>query len=130
MYDAYWSAKGATPGRSATGAVGAILSSGVQWGAMGAFAGFAIGGGPFGALVGGAIGTVGGLLGGALSYFWDDINKGLFGDSRLISGFDFRRPVVNTRLAATMRQAAMQSILSSGSNYRQYLGKEAAQLHA
>ena len=131
MYDAYWSAKGArgTSGPGIMGQLGGAIFAGAV---VGATAGTFIAG-PFGTAAGAIAGIGIGLAvaAGTLAYHnWDTIKAWLvYDDTRLISQYDFRRPVVNTRLAATMRQAGMQSIMSTAQNYRQYLGKEAAQLH-
>lgn len=136
MYDAYWSARGAQPkdplsNFSVGGMLGSGFTSGLGYGVSGAVLG-GLSGGPVGALVGGIAGFAAGAAFGMGGYLWDTFNVGdwITGNTNRISAYDFKRPIVNTKLAATSRQAAMQSIMSSARNYRQYLGREAAKLHA
>lgn len=88
-----------------------------------------------GTLIGGPLGALAGLgVGLGLGIGWNLGTAGwdyLFGGARdtKFSKLEFRPPVVNTRLAATMRQAAMQQMMASSQSYRQILGREAARLH-
>ena len=119
----------------------ASWGSGAMWGAT-------VGGFALGAKIGGALGTVlgpagtvaGALAGAAIgagiglaavgayntaAYGWQQ----LFGSAVDPRALEFTMPVVNTRLAATMRQSAMQSMMSSSQSYRSILGREASRLH-
>lgn len=116
-----WGGWGAT-----IGGIGLASWAGAKLGGtLGMFAG------PVGALVGAGIGAIGGLAAGAAwnlgAAGWDY----MFGGAKDIDfkKLEFTPPVVNTKMAATMRQSAMQMMMGSSQNYRQILGREASRLH-
>ena len=137
QYQRDWGGYGSTAGSLTLGAVG-------FW--AGAKAGAAIGGligsgvGPIGTGIGLAVGAVAGIAGGALGYGvgsytgrrYAYLKYGMSLADKLKSGAmgqEFATQFVNTRQAATMRQAAMASMMSSSSNYRMVLGREASRFH-
>lgn len=108
------------PGMITGLAGGMILGAALKGGMLGAA------GGPIGFAIGAVAGmAVGGAIwaGGGMSI------EALQGALAKKPGYEFRMPFVNTRVAATMRQAAMQTMMMSANSYRQILGREASRLH-
>jgi len=105
-------------------AVGSLITPGVGT-VVGAIAG---------ALVGGAIAVAGSIIGGYAGEqafkSWTDIRKNVFGSFAGIGNeIPFKTPFVNTRMAGTMRQASMQSMMNSAAQYRSILEREAGYMH-
>lgn len=130
-----WRGMGTTIGGIGGGWGGAVYGA-----KLGAMAGGLAG--PIGA----GIGTVLGFIGGGLLGGWAGAEgagavggwgAGVVSDIRYaarnaVGGYGnlkFRMPFVNTRAAHTMRQAGLQSMMSSTNNYRTILGREANYLH-
>ena len=117
-------------GLYATTAVAKVAAGALSGGKLGAAAG------PIGIAIGLVAGAAAGIaahyLGGhagagvAHGYTW-------LGD--VLSPFDrradsqFTTPFVNTRMASTMRQAGMQSMMNSAAQYRSVLEREAGIMH-
>lgn len=152
---AYWeSGAWRNVGQTLTRRAASYGSAAQGWGQIiggvaGTYAGFSAGtwaGGKIGGVIGSYImpglGTIvgaaiGGIIGGAAAYFGGvgvaHVTHGISAGYNSLMGkpgaYEFRIPFVNTRMAATQRQAGMQSIMSSAANYRMILGREAARFH-